>query len=217
MALIDCPECSKSISDKSAACPHCGYPMSSHNIPTPNNSQNRRPNQNRKRKKNSGCSGTFLFIILVIGAILYAIIKPAYDNYKERVALYSKTSSESYEETQQIEASQPEAESPQAEEPEPLLDSDLTPITMSLSGSGENGRYFLISHFTSYGLEHIKYVRRGKDSDAYGEMQIDCTKNEIRKVSSESLKALQSATLGDWYTPTPDWTDKDIYNFVCQQ
>jgi hypothetical protein len=27
MALIDCPECEKKISDKAAACPHCGYPL----------------------------------------------------------------------------------------------------------------------------------------------------------------------------------------------
>ena len=27
MALIACPECAKEISDKAAACPHCGHPM----------------------------------------------------------------------------------------------------------------------------------------------------------------------------------------------
>lgn len=27
MALITCPECGHSVSDKAAACPHCGYPM----------------------------------------------------------------------------------------------------------------------------------------------------------------------------------------------
>lgn len=28
MSLITCPECGQSISDKAAACPHCGYPLS---------------------------------------------------------------------------------------------------------------------------------------------------------------------------------------------
>lgn len=28
MALIDCPECTNKISDKSSACIHCGYPLS---------------------------------------------------------------------------------------------------------------------------------------------------------------------------------------------
>lgn len=27
MALINCPECGKEISDKVKACPHCGYPL----------------------------------------------------------------------------------------------------------------------------------------------------------------------------------------------
>lgn len=27
MALIDCPECKRQISDKAPACPHCGNPM----------------------------------------------------------------------------------------------------------------------------------------------------------------------------------------------
>ena len=29
MALINCPECGREISDKASACPHCGYPISS--------------------------------------------------------------------------------------------------------------------------------------------------------------------------------------------
>ncbi|MBN1254921.1 MAG: zinc-ribbon domain-containing protein [Deltaproteobacteria bacterium] len=27
MALVHCPECNKAISDKAAACPHCGVPL----------------------------------------------------------------------------------------------------------------------------------------------------------------------------------------------
>lgn len=27
MALTDCPECEKKISDKAVSCPNCGYPM----------------------------------------------------------------------------------------------------------------------------------------------------------------------------------------------
>lgn len=27
MALINCPDCSKEISDKAKSCPHCGYPL----------------------------------------------------------------------------------------------------------------------------------------------------------------------------------------------
>ena len=32
MALINCPECGKEISDKSETCIHCGYPLSEKNI-----------------------------------------------------------------------------------------------------------------------------------------------------------------------------------------
>ncbi len=28
MALIDCPECTHEVSDRAAACPHCGFPIS---------------------------------------------------------------------------------------------------------------------------------------------------------------------------------------------
>lgn len=27
MALIQCPECGKEVSDKARKCPHCGYPL----------------------------------------------------------------------------------------------------------------------------------------------------------------------------------------------
>lgn len=30
MALITCPECGREISDKAAACPHCGFPIQEH-------------------------------------------------------------------------------------------------------------------------------------------------------------------------------------------
>ena len=29
MALLKCPECQHDVSDKAAACPHCGYPINS--------------------------------------------------------------------------------------------------------------------------------------------------------------------------------------------
>ena len=33
MALINCPECSREISDKADACPHCGYPVAKNTTP----------------------------------------------------------------------------------------------------------------------------------------------------------------------------------------
>ena len=31
MALIECPECKKQVSDKATSCPHCGYPINNEN------------------------------------------------------------------------------------------------------------------------------------------------------------------------------------------
>ncbi|MFI8555125.1 hypothetical protein [Psychrobacter sp. NPDC077938] len=209
MALINCPECSKSISDQSTACPSCGFPTA-RAVPPP---LPRRDNTNddsllnsHQRKKNSGCSGVIIFLLIIIIAISYWFVT-AYDNYTEKVKRYSEEQSELSEESSQVE------ELPQVQES--VFDSPLTQIPMLISGSGEDGRYFLISHFTSYDIENVKYARRGDESDAYGEMQIDCPNNKIRKTSSANLEALTSADLGDWYIPTPDWTDQDIVNFIC--
>ena len=153
-----------------------------------------------KDKKNSGYSGATIFLLIIIVAIGYWFVS-SYNSYTERVEEYSEEQSEFHEESPQIQES--------------VFDSPLEQIPMLLSGSSEDGRYFLISHFASHGIENVKYARRGNESDAYGEMQIDCSNNTIRKTSSDNLKALEVADLGDWYTPTPDWTDQDIVNFIC--
>lgn len=90
---------------------------------------------------------------------------------------------------------------------------ELTSIPMS--DSNENGRYFLTAHTTENGIENVEYIRRGNENDAYGKMQIKCSNNEMRKNSTDSPESLVAMDLGDWYTPTPDWTDKDIFNFIC--
>lgn len=205
MALINCPECSKRISDQSVTCPSCGFPTA-RAIPPPlpqtNHDNNNSLVDSRQKQKNSGGSGTIIFLLIIIIFIGYWLVDN-YNNYTEKARQYSEEQSELYEESSQAEDS--------------LLDSELTQIPMLISGSGEDGRYFLISKFASHGLEHIKYVRRGNEHDSYGEMQINCINHEIRKSSSENFKALPSAHLGDWYTPAPDWTDQDIINFICRK
>lgn len=195
MALINCPECSKTISDQSTACPSCGFPTPSEQI-----DNNNLLASSRQRQKNSGCSGATIFLLIIIVAIGYWFVS-SYNSYTERVEEYSEEQSKFHEESPQIQKS--------------VFDSPLEQIPMLLSGSSEDGRYFLISHFASHGIENVKYARRGNASDAYGEMQIDCSNNTIRKTSSDDLKALEVADLGGWYTPTPDWTDQDIINFIC--
>ena len=192
MALINCPECSKTISDQSISCPSCGFPTPSEQI-----DNNDLLASSRQRQKNGGCSGATIFLLIIIVAIGYWLVS-SYNSYTERVEEYREGQSEFHEESPQIEES--------------VFDTPLEKIPMLLSGSSEDGRYFLISHFASHGIENVKYARRGNESDAYGEMQIDCSNNTIRKTSSDDLKALEVADLGGWYTPTPDWTDQDIIN-----
>lgn len=93
-------------------------------------------------------------------------------------------------------------------------ESELTQIQMS--DSNENGRYFLTSHTTEDGIKNVEYIRRGNESDAYGKMQIKCLSNEMRKNSTDNPESLVAIDLGNWYTPTPDWTDQDIVNFICE-
>ncbi len=102
---------------------------------------------------------------------------------------------------------------PEVEVQDSASNNDLTPIPMS--DSFENGRYFLTSQSTDNGNENIEYIRKGNDSTSYAKMEIRCADNQIRKYSADNADALQSANMGDWITPTPDWTDQDIVNFIC--
>lgn len=67
MALINCPECSKQISDQTNACPHCGYPIRSQQFTPLSTPINDEPET--KTTKSYGCGS---FIIIVVAAfILY--------------------------------------------------------------------------------------------------------------------------------------------------
>lgn len=208
MALINCPECSKIISDQSTACPSCGHPTPS-SVPPPLSQPSYKNNHSlasspsrHQIEKNNGCS-SFIFFILIIASIGYWLSDEDEDeSYSKDTVQYSGDQSQPYENRTLTD--------------ETAIDPKLIPIPMLLSGSGENGRYFLISQFKSYNLENISYLRTGNAGDTFGKMQIDCIGNKIRKTSTDSPDSLGSADLGDWYTPTPDWTDQDIVNFICK-
>lgn len=189
MALIDCPECSHRISDQSNFCPNCGFVTN--RIHTSTTSVPIRNSQARKQQKKGGCSGPMIIFIIILIAI-GSLFKGQYDNYKEKSEQYRQNQSQA-----NVESS-----------------AGLTVIPMS--DSHENGRYFLISHTTENGIEYVEYIRKGNENDAYGKMQIKCSNNQMKKHSSDNYESLQLANLGDWYTPTPDWTDKDIFNFICK-
>lgn len=74
MALINCPECGREISEMAKSCPHCGCPIQK---PTENKGSNSKPkkthnseNRNEKPKKKGSC----LKIILIVLAALMVLI-----------------------------------------------------------------------------------------------------------------------------------------------
>ena len=94
MALINCPECGKAVSDKALACPNCGYSVSS-----------RQP-QGLKDEKNG--QTTLILVIILIGALIIGVA--TYTGYKlsQREALTEPTSKQAdeAEEEKEIESTQ---------------------------------------------------------------------------------------------------------------
>lgn len=77
MALINCPECNKQISDKAEKCPDCGHPMHPIRIIQPQNFQQnikQNPPQNIIVENKEGC---FLQTLntgcMIIGAIILLV------------------------------------------------------------------------------------------------------------------------------------------------
>jgi len=61
MALINCPECKKEVSDSAKTCPHCGYKLIEDDV-------KKTDSQSKKNKKKNGC-----LTLLIIGAVLIVI------------------------------------------------------------------------------------------------------------------------------------------------
>lgn len=66
MALINCPECKKEVSDSALSCPHCGFQLIEKKEKTEVN-QIKKP-----KKKNEGCT-TWLIIAAILIAFFYII------------------------------------------------------------------------------------------------------------------------------------------------
>lgn len=74
MALVSCPECSKSISDQSISCPNCGFPFTRARTP-PSLSQanivNNELRENPQQKGYKQASGAQIIIVLVVAFFLF--------------------------------------------------------------------------------------------------------------------------------------------------
>lgn len=80
MALIICPECSKEISSIVKACPHCGYPFDTLNLPleTPRKVEIISANKQEANKKKMRKTAIFVSSLLLIVALIiscYVIIQ----------------------------------------------------------------------------------------------------------------------------------------------
>jgi len=116
MALINCPECGKQVSDVAIACPHCGYSINQENITIEDNQLNNTPietkvpvinNSNRNKllaimnthKKASGivmlCIA-FVLIIIIISKLTNDDYKSAVDNLSYYKSQYNECMSKSY-------------------------------------------------------------------------------------------------------------------------
>lgn len=96
MALIDCPKCEQTISDRAVKCPHCGAnfksftPTSKNNSPIPPQS-----GKTDRQKKNGKTLRLFLFILLglvVVGGIGYYFYEDNHfssQNYEKKYENYT--------------------------------------------------------------------------------------------------------------------------------
>jgi hypothetical protein len=146
-------------------------------------------------------------LVLLVSTLFLFACSPSEDTASVQPTPESSDTNDTILEEQGVEV-QSEQEAEYSES-----NSDLIPIPMS--DSLENGRYFLTSQATENGIENIEYIRKGNDNISYAKMEIRCADNQIRKYSADNVDALQSADMGNWITPTPDWTDQDIVNFIC--
>ena len=89
MALINCPECQKEISDKVKACPHCGYPFS--NESSGENTQKVEVtdiNINSQKLK-PVIKGTIIIgIIIVIGILIFNYVRK--NNYVSNLGIITQ-------------------------------------------------------------------------------------------------------------------------------
>ena len=68
MALINCPECGREISDKAASCPHCGVPITAQVEQSPESTHGFRETQLGDVKKGSGSIFAILFGLMIMCA-----------------------------------------------------------------------------------------------------------------------------------------------------
>jgi hypothetical protein len=189
-----CPSCHKKVQSSFAKCPYCAMSFIKESALEIKSSQGSLILSKVKK---------FTVISLSILGVLFILFIVWATNSTPSFTPSSTSTSEEY--TNQNEEA----------EPEPYLEKEQSEIAIPMSDEHENNRYFLLSRTSEGNIERIIYLRKGTEYDVYGKMEINCRENKIRKASTEDQTSLDSLDIGDWYTPTPDWTDNDIVSFIC--
>lgn len=86
MALMECPECGKEISDKAASCPNCGYPIASNNkfvTQVPSSIER----SSGPQKKQLVVIALVTAAIVAVAALVVTQTTPRYTGLPEQVAL----------------------------------------------------------------------------------------------------------------------------------
>lgn len=104
MAMINCPECGKEISDKAPACPNCGHPLK---MADPTSKMQSGPAKSAKKPKKKGsCIGGIIVIIAIVAVI--AAIGSGGDKEKSEKASSTNAAAKAAEESQKEEQQQEE-------------------------------------------------------------------------------------------------------------
>lgn len=194
MTVMYCPSCHKKVQSSFAKCPYCAMSFIKESALEIKSSQGSLILS--KVKKITVISLSILGVLFILFIVWATNSTPSFTPS-------STSTSEEY--TNQNEEA----------EPEPYLEKEQSEIAIPMSDEHENNRYFLLSRTSEGNIERIIYLRKGTEYDVYGKMEINCRENKIRKASTEDQTSLDSLDIGDWYTPTPDWTDNDIVSFIC--
>ena len=93
MALINCPECGKEISDKATNCPHCGFPVQKEKVAR--QTSEKRDNIKSLFQKNSRkilVTLIALFCLIIAYIVINSIIYPnfKFDSFKNYEKMYSR-------------------------------------------------------------------------------------------------------------------------------
>jgi len=91
MALINCPECQKEISDKVENCPHCGYPLKRVNYKNNDNLETKKVGKRSSRIKIViGSIITVVALLFIAEAIIYNQEEKKNDYLKDLTEVHSK-------------------------------------------------------------------------------------------------------------------------------